>query len=65
VHRFQNTGTAAAKMILSFSPANIERFFAETLERELDGTEVAIDNIDDVAARYVAAAPRYGLEFVG
>jgi len=23
-----------------------------------------LDNIDEVAARYVAAAPRYGLEFV-
>ena len=65
VHRFHNAGGAAARMILTFSPANIERFFSETLERAVDGTEIAIDNIDEVAARYAAAAPRYGLEFVG
>jgi quercetin dioxygenase-like cupin family protein len=65
VHRFHNSGTAAAKMILTFSPANIEHFFAETLERALDGTRMAIDNLDEVAERYIAAAPRYRIEFVG
>jgi hypothetical protein len=63
VHRFHNSGTAAAKMILTFSPANIEHFFAETLERALDGMQVAVDNLDEVAARYAAAAPRYGMVF--
>ena len=64
VHRFHNSGTAAARMILTFSPAGIEHFFAETLERAVDGTEVAVDNVDAVAARYAAAAPRHGMVFI-
>ena len=63
VHRFRNSGTSAAMMILTFSP-DIEHFFAETLERALDGTQVAVDNLDAVAARYAAAAPRYGMVFL-
>ena len=66
VHRFRNTGSQTARMILTFTPAGIERWFEETLERapnEVDEDNVP-DNIDEVAARYVAAAARYGLEFV-
>ena len=51
-------------MILTFTPAGIERFFEETLERALDLDRPVPDNLDEVAARYAAAAPRYGLEFV-
>jgi hypothetical protein len=29
----------------------------------LDPTQSPPDNIDEVAARYVAAAPKYGMEF--
>ena len=64
VHRFHNSGTATMRMILTFTPSGIEKFFEETLERALDPTQPARDNVDEVAARYVAAAPRYGLEFV-
>jgi quercetin dioxygenase-like cupin family protein len=64
VHRFHNAGTDAARMILTFSPAGIEHFFEETLERALSPVQTPRDNLDEVAARYVAAAPRYGLEFV-
>ena len=65
VHNFHNAGHAPALMILTFSPAGIERFFEETLERATDPGRVPPDNVDEVAARYVEAAPRYGLEFVG
>jgi quercetin dioxygenase-like cupin family protein len=64
VHRFHNSGTTPARMILTFTPAGIERFFEETLERALSPTQTPPDNLDEVAARYAAAAPRYGLEFV-
>ena len=64
VHRFHNAGSATARMILTFTPAGIERFFEETLERPLDRTQPPTDNLDEVAARYAAAAPKYGLEFV-
>jgi quercetin dioxygenase-like cupin family protein len=66
VHRFQNTGTETARLVLTFNPAGIERWFEETLERAPNEVrpEDVPDNIEEVAARYVAAAPRYGLEFV-
>jgi hypothetical protein len=64
VHSFRNAGTATARMVLTFTPAGMERFFEETLEpAPSDATEVP-DNVDEVAARYVEAAPRHGLEFV-
>jgi quercetin dioxygenase-like cupin family protein len=66
VHRFQNTGTDTARMILTFTPAGLEHWFEETLERAPNRVtpEDVPDNVEEVAARYAAAAPRYGLEFV-
>jgi quercetin dioxygenase-like cupin family protein len=64
VHCFRNEGTSPMRMILTFTPAGMERFFEETLERALDPTQPPPDNIDKVVARYVEAAPRHGLEFV-
>jgi len=64
VHRFHNASDSPLRMILTFTPANIEKFFEETLERALDPTQPPPDNIDEVAGRYAAAAPRYGLEFI-
>ena len=64
VHRFHNAGDTTMRMILTFTPAGIEKFFEETLERALDPTQPPPDNVDEVAARYDAAAPRYGLDFL-
>ncbi len=64
VHAFHNAGAAPARMILTFTPANIEKFFEETLERALNPSQAPPDNIEEVAARYAAAAPRYGIEFL-
>ena len=64
VHCFRNAGDRTARMVLTFTPAGMERFFEETLERAPSGAHDAPDNIDEVAARYVEAAPRHGLEFV-
>jgi quercetin dioxygenase-like cupin family protein len=64
VHCFYNSGTRLARLILTFTPAGIEKFFEETLERALDPTQAPPDNVDEVAARYAAAAPRYGMEFI-
>ena len=47
-------------MILTFTPAGIEHFFEETLERALSPDQTPPENHEEVAARYVAAAPRYG-----
>ena len=64
VHRFQNRGTEAMRMIVTFTPAGIEKFFEETLEPLLDPTAPILDNVAAVAARFDAAAPRYGIEFL-
>jgi quercetin dioxygenase-like cupin family protein len=66
VHRFQNTGTDTARLVLTFTPAGIERWFEETLERAPNDVreEDVPDNVEEVAARYVATASRYGIEFV-
>lgn len=64
VHCFRNAGSETARMVLTFTPAGIEKWFEETLERAPNEPHEAPDNIDEVVARYVAAAPKYGLEFV-
>jgi quercetin dioxygenase-like cupin family protein len=64
VHCFRNEGTTPMRMILTFTPSGIEKFFEETLEPALDLTHAPPDNIEEVADRYVAVAPRYGIEFV-
>jgi quercetin dioxygenase-like cupin family protein len=66
VHCFTNRGATDARLILTFTPAGMEHFFEETLERAADPNQPPpSDNHDEVAARYAAAAPRYGMEFVG
>ena len=52
------------RMILTFTPAGIERFFEETLERALDPTLSPPEPPEAVAARYAEAAPRYGMRFL-
>lgn len=64
VHNFHNSRPETARLILTFTPAGIERFFVETLERLDDPAAQLAGNVEEVAARYVAAAPRYGLSFV-
>jgi Cupin domain len=64
VHNFHNAGSAVARLILTFTPAGIERFFEETLERAPDPTQPPPDNAGEVAARYAEAAPRSGMEFL-
>src|SRR5215212_1045370 len=39
VHCFRNDGTAPVRLVLSFSPAGMERFFEETLEPAPDPTQ--------------------------
>jgi quercetin dioxygenase-like cupin family protein len=64
VHNFSNPRPETARLILTFTPAGIEDFFRETLERLDDPDAPLTGNVDEVAARYVAAAPKYGLAFV-
>lgn len=60
----EEAGGAYFAMVLTFTPAGIEGFLEESLERAPNGALQAPENVIEVAARYVAVAPRYGLEFV-
>ena len=64
VHCFQNRGEATARIILTFTPSGMEKFFEETLQRVVDPTTGPTEPVEVVAARYAEAAPRHGLEFV-
>ena len=65
VHCFNNRSARDARLVLTFNPAGIEYFFEETLERAADPNQPPpSDNHDEVAARYAAAAPRYGIQFL-
>ena len=64
VHCFRNSSDTVTRLILTFTPAGMEHFFAETLERAAGLDAPVPDNVDEVAARYAEAAPRYGMEFL-
>lgn len=64
VHCFQNRGATTARLILTFTPSGIEKFFEETLQVALDPTQDPPEPVEAVAARYAEAAPRYGMEFL-
>jgi quercetin dioxygenase-like cupin family protein len=63
VHRFCNTGTETARLVLTFSPAGIERWFEQVLEPAPSDARTAPDNMDEVVARYLATASEYGILF--
>jgi quercetin dioxygenase-like cupin family protein len=64
VHCFRNDGQTPARLVLTFTPAGIEHFFLETLQRAHDLTLDPPESVEAVAARYVEAAPRYGMTFL-
>lgn len=64
VHNFVNDHRDISRLILTFTPAGIDRFFLETLEVAGDPNGMPPANMDAVVARYIEAAPRYGIQFV-
>ena len=64
VHNFHNGAQTSARIILTFTPSGIERFFEETLQRAYDPTLDPPESVEAVAARYAEAAPRYGMTFL-
>jgi len=64
VHAFQNAGNTTARMLLFFSPAGMDKYFEEVLEPVQDRSAAIPPVTDAVIARMVAAAEKYGIEFV-
>jgi quercetin dioxygenase-like cupin family protein len=63
IHNFRNLSDEPMRMILTFTPAGMEKFFQETLERAYDLSQECPANLEEVGARYAEAAPRYGMQF--
>ena len=64
VHAFRNAGSTTARMLLFFSPAGMDRYFEEVLE-PVQNRSAAIPPVTDaLIAGLLAAAPKYGIEFV-
>jgi mannose-6-phosphate isomerase-like protein (cupin superfamily) len=64
VHCFHNSGTKPMRMILTFSPAGIEKYFEETLEPVVDVSSGPPTEAHVVGERLCAAGEKYGIEFV-
>src|SRR5688572_7630005 len=50
-HFFHNASSEPVRMVLTFTPSGIEKFFEETLEEAHDTTQAPPDNIAEVSAR--------------
>ena len=63
-HAFHNSGRTTARMLVFCAPTGLEKFFEVTLERANDRRTPTTKNMEAVVARYLEAAPRFGIEFV-
>ena len=62
-HAFKNESERNVRMIMTLSPAGFEHFFTE-VGVEFEG-ELPPPPSEEEIQRLVAAAPKYGIEFVG
>ena len=63
VHSFRNTGTENARMLVTATPAGIEKFFEEALYPAVEGKEPPPDTTE-LISRLMAASARHGLTFL-
>jgi Cupin domain len=64
IHWFKNIGKTDAKMLVCATPAGLEKFFEETFDPAVDRFAAPPPASQAMLARFMAAAPRYGLEIV-
>jgi quercetin dioxygenase-like cupin family protein len=64
VHCFQNTGNADAKFLMVVTPAGLEKFFVEVFYPAGDGSAALPPMTEAFLGRVLAAAPKYGVEFL-
>ena len=63
-HCFQNTGNVDAKFLVLVTPAGLEKFFEEAFYPAADRSAPLPPMTEAFLARVLAAAPKYGLEFL-
>jgi quercetin dioxygenase-like cupin family protein len=64
VHRFINVGSGTAKMVVTFVPAGMDRYFQEVFPVAEDRTATPPPTTEKLIERLKAVAPKYGIEFV-
>ena len=64
VHTFRNAGNVNARMLVVCSPAGLEKYFEEVFEPVQDLSASPPPVTDALIACLLAAAPKYGIEFV-
>ncbi len=62
IHNFRNEGTMPAKMLITYSPAGVEKLFQEAFEPVTDRSAPPPPMTEEAIARFLAIAPKYGLE---
>jgi hypothetical protein len=64
VHSFRNAGSTVARVLVFCAPAGLEKYFEEVFEPVRDRSASPPPTTDALVARLLAAAPKYGLEYV-
>lgn len=64
VHCFKNTGNTRARMLVTFTPAGMEKFFMQGFYPAGDRSVGPPPMTEDLLSRMLAAAPSCGLEFL-
>jgi mannose-6-phosphate isomerase-like protein (cupin superfamily) len=64
VHSFKNIGTGRAKMLVTFTPAGMEKFFEEAFRPAGDRQAGPPLVTEELLARLLGAAAKSGVEFL-
>ena len=64
VHCFKNTGNGHAKMLVTFTPAGMEKFFEEAFHPAGDRSAGPPLVTEELLARLIGAAAKSGVEFL-
>lgn len=64
VHNFKNVGKETAKLILTFSPAGMDDYFAEVFPEVKDKNAAPPPITDELIRKLTEVAPKYGLTFL-
>jgi hypothetical protein len=62
LHSFKNKSNGPAKMLISVAPAGLEQMFFEVGVPLAEGATTALPPTKEEIERFMAVAPRYGIE---
>lgn len=62
IHNFRNDGRSAAKLLITYSPAGVEKLFQEVFEPVTDPSLPSPPMTEESIRRFVAVEAKYGLE---